>query len=99
TRFSRDWSQTCALPIFGVPLPVPPILAALPTLKENLSAARGNDAARAIMTTDTFTKEYAVAYQHDGREIRIGGMAKGSGMIEPKIGRASSRDRRSQARV
>lgn len=71
--------------VIGVPLPVPPILAALPTLKENLSAAGGNDAARAIMTTDTFTKEYAVAYQHDGREIRIGGMAKGSGMIEPNM--------------
>ncbi|HHW11766.1 MAG TPA: bifunctional glutamate N-acetyltransferase/amino-acid acetyltransferase ArgJ [Firmicutes bacterium] len=71
--------------VIGVPLPVPPILAALSTLKENLSAGGGTDAARAIMTTDTFPKEYAVAYQHDGREIRIGGMAKGSGMIQPNM--------------
>lgn len=71
--------------VIGVPLPVPPILAALPTLKANLSTAGGTDAARAIMTTDTFPKEYAVAYQEDGREIRIGGMTKGSGMIEPNM--------------
>ena len=71
--------------VIGVPLPVPPILAALPALKEKLSPSGGNDAARAIMTTDTFTKEWAVAYQQDGREIRIGGMVKGSGMIQPQM--------------
>ena len=71
--------------VIGVPLPVPPILAALPALKENLTMDGGTAAARAIMTTDTFPKEYAVAYQYDGREIRIGGMAKGSGMIEPNM--------------
>lgn len=71
--------------VIGVPLPVKPILSALPVLKEKLSATGGTDAARAIMTTDTFPKEWAVAYQHEGREIRVGGMAKGSGMIQPQM--------------
>ena len=71
--------------VIGVPLPVEPILSALPTLKTELAPNGGTAAARAIMTTDTYTKEWAVAYNYDGREIRIGGMAKGSGMIQPQM--------------
>lgn len=71
--------------VIGVPLPVKPILSALPALKEKLSPNGGTDAARAIMTTDTFPKEWAVAYRHEGREIKVGGMAKGSGMIQPQM--------------
>jgi glutamate N-acetyltransferase/amino-acid N-acetyltransferase len=43
------------------------------------------DAARAIMTTDTFSKEYALKVEIDGKTITIGGMAKGSGMIAPNM--------------
>lgn len=42
-------------------------------------------AAEAIMTTDTYSKECAVSVMIDGKEVRIGGMAKGSGMIHPNM--------------
>jgi glutamate N-acetyltransferase/amino-acid N-acetyltransferase len=48
-----------------------------------LDAARGADAARAIMTTDPFPKEASVEVRWRGGTFRVGGMAKGSGMIEP----------------
>ena len=50
-----------------------------------LSDDGGNRFARSIMTTDTHPKEVAVSAQIDGREIVIGGCAKGSGMIHPNM--------------
>lgn len=50
-----------------------------------LSGEGGADAVRAIMTTDTFPKEASEVYQYAGRQITIGGMAKGSGMIHPNM--------------
>ncbi|HOQ75675.1 MAG TPA: bifunctional glutamate N-acetyltransferase/amino-acid acetyltransferase ArgJ [Thermoclostridium sp.] len=50
-----------------------------------LSGDGGNDAARAVMTTDTFPKESSRAYEYGGHTITIGGMAKGSGMIHPDM--------------
>lgn len=47
--------------------------------------ADGSSAARAIMTTDTFPKEAAATCELSGRTMRIGGMAKGSGMIHPNM--------------
>jgi N-acetylglutamate synthase (EC 2.3.1.1)/glutamate N-acetyltransferase (EC 2.3.1.35) len=51
----------------------------------NLSPAGGSDAARAIMTTDTFPKEASISYEEGSHTITIGGMAKGSGMIHPNM--------------
>jgi glutamate N-acetyltransferase / amino-acid N-acetyltransferase len=51
----------------------------------SLSVDGGEEAARAIMTTDTFAKEYSTTLQLGGKQIRIGGMAKGSGMIHPNM--------------
>ncbi len=45
----------------------------------------GHELARAIMTTDTFPKEAAVSFGHDGKTVTIGGIAKGSGMIHPNM--------------
>src|SRR4029434_9686420 len=45
----------------------------------------GHEAAQAIMTTDTRVKECAVALQVGGREVRIGAMTKGVGMIYPNM--------------
>ncbi len=45
----------------------------------------GTCAAEAIRTTDTFTKEAAVQFEHEGVTITLGGMAKGSGMIAPNM--------------
>ena len=50
-----------------------------------LSRDGGHNAARAIMTTDTFPKEVAVEFELQGRKARIGGMVKGAGMIEPNM--------------
>jgi glutamate N-acetyltransferase/amino-acid N-acetyltransferase len=69
--------------IIGVPLPMEVIRAQLPRVQP--SPDGGHEAARAIMTTDTRAKECAVALTIDGREVRIGGMSKGVGMIYPNM--------------
>lgn len=72
--------------LIGSRLPVDAMRASLATLSAERSAEAGTRAARAIMTTDTRPKERAVSLTlSDGREIRIGGMAKGSGMIHPQM--------------
>lgn len=69
--------------VIGVHLPMDRIRSGIPRIE--LSAAGGADAARGIMTTDTFPKERAVTLQIDGTTITIGGMSKGSGMIHPNM--------------
>jgi glutamate N-acetyltransferase/amino-acid N-acetyltransferase len=71
--------------VIGVALPIDKIRTALPTAFRGLAADQGAAAARAIMTTDPFPKEAAVETSIGGRTVRIGGMAKGSGMIEPNM--------------
>jgi glutamate N-acetyltransferase / amino-acid N-acetyltransferase len=69
--------------IIGEPLPVDKIRAALPRLE--LSAEGGRAAAEAIMTTDTRRKDCAVSLEIGGKEVRIGAMTKGVGMIYPNM--------------
>jgi len=71
--------------VIGVALPIEKIRAALPIALRSLAADQGAAAARAIMTTDPFPKETALRVSIGGREAAIGGMAKGSGMIEPNM--------------
>ncbi|HSK93513.1 MAG TPA: bifunctional glutamate N-acetyltransferase/amino-acid acetyltransferase ArgJ [Candidatus Angelobacter sp.] len=71
--------------LIGSRLPVDRITAALPGLDPSPSARAGSDAARAIMTTDTRPKQAAAELDIGGRSIRIGGMAKGAGMIHPQM--------------
>ncbi len=71
--------------VIGQVLPIEPIKYAVPLLAEKLSYEGNTQAATAIMTTDTVKKEYAVKFTVDGKECRIGGMAKGSGMIHPNM--------------
>jgi glutamate N-acetyltransferase/amino-acid N-acetyltransferase len=71
--------------VIGVALDIGKIRAALPAAMRALAADQGAAAARAIMTTDPFPKEAAARISIGGREITIGGMAKGSGMIEPRM--------------
>ncbi|MDR0974163.1 MAG: bifunctional glutamate N-acetyltransferase/amino-acid acetyltransferase ArgJ [Ruminococcus sp.] len=75
----------CSTGVIGQSLPIDKITAAVPTLIGKLSENGNADAATAIMTTDTFKKEYAVEFTLDGKACRIGGMAKGSGMIAPNM--------------
>ena len=70
--------------VIGQPLDITPIANALPALAESLSTD-GHPAAEAIMTTDTKAKEVAVEFEIDGKVCRLGGIAKGSGMIHPNM--------------
>jgi glutamate N-acetyltransferase/amino-acid N-acetyltransferase len=70
--------------VIGEPLPVKKIIDG--ALKFNLTNKNSLNAARGIMTTDTYPKEIAVKVQlEDGREYFVGGMAKGAGMINPSM--------------
>ena len=71
--------------VIGQPLPVERIEAALPDLAGMLRPEGQADAARAILTTDTVAKEVAVEFTLGGRTCRLGGIAKGSGMIHPNL--------------
>jgi len=71
--------------VIGQPLPLEPIENAMPALKDSLSADGSKDAAEGIMTTDTVLKEIAVKFEIGGKEVKIGGIAKGSGMIHPNM--------------
>ena len=55
------------------------------TASRSLTVEGGEEAARAIMTTDTFAKEFSTTFTMGGKSVRIGGMAKGSGMIHPNM--------------
>jgi glutamate N-acetyltransferase/amino-acid N-acetyltransferase len=70
--------------VIGQVLDITPIKNAIPALCEKLGD-NSVDAAHAIMTTDTALKELAVSFEIDGRECRLGGIAKGSGMIHPNM--------------
>ncbi len=71
--------------VIGVNLSLEKIVSALPAAQAGLSAENGPLAAQAIMTTDPFPKEGAVKLMIGGRSVAIGGIAKGSGMIEPMM--------------
>jgi glutamate N-acetyltransferase/amino-acid N-acetyltransferase len=71
--------------VIGVALPIDRVVAGIRSATGSMSADAGAAAARAIMTTDPFPKDYAVTVQTPGGTFTIGGMAKGSGMIEPNM--------------
>ena len=78
----------CSTGVIGVELNISAIEAAVPALVKALAntPAAGTDAAHAIMTTDTYTKEIAVTVDIGGKPVTLGAMAKGSGMIHPNMG-------------
>jgi len=71
--------------VIGEPLPVRRLTTALPEIYENTGATAWEQAARAIMTTDTFPKMATATAQIDGQAVKINGIAKGSGMIAPDM--------------
>ncbi len=71
----------CSTGVIGEPVHVEPLLAALPILAGALSPAGGHDFARAVMTTDTVDKQATA----DTDAFRVGGCAKGIGMIAPNL--------------
>ena len=78
----------CSTGVIGQKLKVDVIEAGMPELAGLLerSEAGSDAAAHAIMTTDTVKKEAAVETTIGGRTVRLGGIAKGSGMIHPNMG-------------
>ena len=71
--------------VIGQPLNIDPIAEGMDALVAGLSAEGGQAAAQAIMTTDTAMKEIAVEFTLGGKVCRMGGIAKGSGMIHPNM--------------
>ena len=75
----------CSTGVIGVPIPMDTLLAGMDPLAEALSSEGGGAAATAILTTDLIDKQIALEADLGGRRVRIGGMAKGSGMIHPNM--------------
>ncbi|NOT27830.1 MAG: bifunctional glutamate N-acetyltransferase/amino-acid acetyltransferase ArgJ [Acidobacteria bacterium] len=71
--------------VIGVGLKIDRVVAGIRAATAAMTRGGGSDAARAIMTTDPFPKECAVLVETPGGTFTVGGMAKGSGMIEPNM--------------
>ncbi len=71
--------------VIGQPLSIEPIKSGIPALVAGLSADGCDAAAEGIMTTDTVKKEVAVEFELGGKLCKLGGIAKGSGMIHPNM--------------
>ena len=71
--------------VIGQQLPMDKIESGIQAAANALSTEGGADAAEAIMTTDTHPKSVAIEIEVDGVPVRIGGIAKGSGMIAPNM--------------
>ena len=82
---SADDVVVASTGVIGQPLSIDPIVAGLPELVAGLSENGSGTAAEGIMTTDTVRKEVAVAFTLGGKTCRLGGIAKGSGMIHPNM--------------
>lgn len=78
---------TASTGVIGVQLRMEPIEAGAKALKEALAdtPAAALDAAEAIMTTDTVSKQCAASFEVEGKTVCVGGMSKGSGMIHPNM--------------
>jgi N-acetylglutamate synthase (N-acetylornithine aminotransferase) len=84
-RWKERQVLVCSTGRIGIPLPIERIEAAIPNLVGALETNQGAAFARAIMTTDTFAKEIAIELHIAGTKVRIGGAAKGAGMIDPNM--------------
>ena len=82
---SSDQVLICSTGVIGVPIPMQSLLAGLDPLVAALAVDGGAAAAAAILTTDLVEKQIALEAEIEGRTVRIGGMAKGSGMIHPDM--------------
>ena len=75
----------CSTGVIGLPLPMARINPHYEDLVRKLGPKNGGDVARAIITSDTHEKEFAISFQIGDQRIRIGGCAKGAGMINPNM--------------
>ncbi|MCH3919190.1 MAG: bifunctional ornithine acetyltransferase/N-acetylglutamate synthase [Sphaerochaeta sp.] len=75
----------CSTGVIGVPLPMDTVEKGIARCVKGVKRENGHDAAEAICTTDTHTKEIAVELVIQGKKVHISAMAKGSGMIHPNM--------------
>nr|WP_217357401.1 bifunctional glutamate N-acetyltransferase/amino-acid acetyltransferase ArgJ [Ruegeria arenilitoris] len=85
TGVAQNRVFTSSTGVIGEPLPHDRIVARLDELTAGLRADALEEAARAIMTTDTFPKGASAQVEIDGKTVSIAGIAKGSGMIAPDM--------------
>lgn len=73
--------------VIGMQLPIDKICDGIESLSNSLeqSEKAANEAAKAIMTTDTVSKEIAIEFEISGKTVKMGAMCKGSGMIHPNM--------------
>ena len=73
--------------VIGQPMTIDPFARGIPAAAARLqaSAEGSSEAAKAIMTTDTYEKEYAIEFELAGKTCRLGAIGKGSGMIAPNM--------------
>ena len=81
----REQVMVASTGVIGQYMPMDKIAAGIRQLSGQLSRNGNKDAAEAIMTTDTYSKEVAVQFTLGSSIVTIGGMAKGSGMIAPNM--------------
>lgn len=86
-QIPQDAVLVASTGVIGMQLPMEKLTSGIKTMVPNLSAMleAGEAAAKAIMTTDTHKKEAAVTFAIGDKEVTIGGMSKGSGMIHPNM--------------
>ncbi|MBR6754138.1 MAG: bifunctional glutamate N-acetyltransferase/amino-acid acetyltransferase ArgJ [Clostridia bacterium] len=85
TGIAADDVVVASTGVIGQPLDIAPIAGGMDALNGGLSYDGNAAAAEGIMTTDTVMKEVAVEFELSGKTCRLGGMAKGSGMIHPNM--------------
>jgi glutamate N-acetyltransferase/amino-acid N-acetyltransferase len=83
----KDTVLTASTGVIGATFPIETVVAGIKNTFPKLGNKREDAllAAEAIMTTDTYSKEVAVEFEIGGKTVRMGGMAKGSGMICPNM--------------
>ncbi|MBR5614681.1 MAG: bifunctional glutamate N-acetyltransferase/amino-acid acetyltransferase ArgJ [Clostridia bacterium] len=85
TSISKNDVIVASTGVIGQPLDITPMANAMDSLVKLLCETGSQDAAEAIMTTDTAKKEIAFSFEIGGKLCKIGGIAKGSGMIHPNM--------------
>ena len=75
----------CSTGRIGVALPIEKMEATIGKMENCLGRNGSIAVARAVMTSDTFPKEFAVEFSAGGKTVRVGGVAKGAGMIDPNM--------------
>ncbi len=75
----------CSTGVIGLPMPMMRIEPHYGSLVDGLDPKKGDQVAKAIITSDTHEKEFAISLEIGGKRVRIGGCAKGAGMINPNM--------------